>query len=335
MDRKKQSPGLLEIFLLVISLIATIAVIIIQIINSSRPLSQLETSLFSVTQFIFSILFGWLITRLVTKNEYYENLKDYGLSAYRRIRDIKRSLFRLRNVITENRDKYPKEKTHELDILLKIVDDVDDTVVSSIADWGSIIGSEVKKAETIETLEDQLHQVYATGNLQTISNGERNLEIQKIRSEIANLNAGLPPELQVNLDTEFKFPYSTKVYEELASQLEKFNEYRLLTNIRVPFTIGPCHYSEGEAIEVILVYICQNDGIQSIEVRNPQGYTLGQVINSEVNESVTEQEYIGSVYVDLFQQGQNPSVPLGKLVTSEKGKTAIVVASLENIGGRG
>lgn len=183
MEEKKWITNLDLVAIVVVGVLA-LAVLILQVLNINDETTELETGLFNILQFILSFGFAWLLTRLVTKREFQENLEQFAISAYRRIRDIDVSLVRMRREIDQMRARYSKDGVHELDVLKVIASDMADTVRSSIGDWADVIGEDLRKQQRLKQLEES----YAAATLASqrlTANGQP----QESRSDIASISA--------------------------------------------------------------------------------------------------------------------------------------------------
>ena len=58
-----------------------------------------EASLFRALEFIAAIVLGWLLQRIAAREEFSKSLREYAISAYRRISDIQKSVERFRSEI--------------------------------------------------------------------------------------------------------------------------------------------------------------------------------------------------------------------------------------------
>jgi drug/metabolite transporter (DMT)-like permease len=54
--------------------VLVIATITMQIVTSNNQ-TKIEATLFNILQFIFSIAFGWYVTKITTANEFQQNQK--------------------------------------------------------------------------------------------------------------------------------------------------------------------------------------------------------------------------------------------------------------------
>jgi hypothetical protein len=175
--------------------IAGILIYGVQLIFPDPQPSTRETTLYTVLELIISISFGWILQRIDARRQYQESLRQFALSAYRRISDIEKSVLRIKNTIQEKLINYPKDKTHELDVLNVVAEELANTVSSSMLDWVDIIGDELKKKDRIESL--QLEQFALLTNKQ--KDDETIQRLEEVREEINTLKADLPALLQKDM----------------------------------------------------------------------------------------------------------------------------------------
>jgi hypothetical protein len=77
-----------ESTLVVVLGIAAISVVIAEIALASSPLSQLESALFGVLQFVFSLGFAWYLSKESSQTEFEKRQRKFAISAFRRIKEI-------------------------------------------------------------------------------------------------------------------------------------------------------------------------------------------------------------------------------------------------------
>jgi hypothetical protein len=136
-------------------LLLTAGTVYMQISVSGENVTRLETTLFSVLQFIFSLSFAWLLSRATLRNEFKESQKQFAVGAYRRINEIDEGIDRLLSRIQSQLSRVSSETSKEMDVLLAIALGIRASIKSSIADWGDIIGEEIVTLEKIEHIKDE------------------------------------------------------------------------------------------------------------------------------------------------------------------------------------
>lgn len=200
-ETKKKKPFNLQIWTAIILGVICCIIVPIQVgIGISRQLSPLETILFSILQFIFSIGFAWISAKITSKADFIRSQKQFAIAAFRRIKEIDITVERVLNRV-KLQMKTADANTHkELDVILEISRGIRQSIKSSIADWSDIIGEEIATIEKIEIL--TLEEEIITDKIKTknISSNEENQnilkELEKKQDEVMKLIATLPPALQ-------------------------------------------------------------------------------------------------------------------------------------------
>lgn len=132
-----------------------VVVMLILQITTAQNTTKLETTLFSILQFIFSLIFAWILARASMKNEFRESQKKFAVAAYRRINEIDRGVNRLLRR-TRRRMEFSLEETQqEIEVVASIATGISDSIKSSMADWGDIIGEEITTFQEIEKLREK------------------------------------------------------------------------------------------------------------------------------------------------------------------------------------
>lgn len=184
----KEKPSIFEWVVFWIFIAVEIAIFVSRIIRPVAEIDQAENILYSTFEIIFSLYIGYFIQRLDSMRRFQESLKDYGLSAYRRIMDIRKSVDRTISQIERMSVDYPKERISDIRALRLILEGTFDTVESSISDWGEIIGQEIKKKERAEIIQEELEKSQEKPNL---SEADKET-IAALRGELNRINAELP-----------------------------------------------------------------------------------------------------------------------------------------------
>lgn len=169
---------------------------ILQVSTTDEATTKLESALFSVLQFMFSIGFSWLLARISLKAEFKQSQKQFAISAYRRINEINFGVQRILSRVKLSFAEASIETRHELDVIRAISTGVSDSIQSSIADWADVIGEELVTLEKIEELRE------AATTSETLP---ESLETTALTSKLAELNKlieSLPHQLQVVARTE-------------------------------------------------------------------------------------------------------------------------------------
>ncbi len=189
------------IFLFIFS-IGIMLIYFVQLIYPDPQPNPREEILYNGFEVFFSIGIGWVLQRISSRKEFQDSLKQFALSAYRRISDIEKSVNRIRIAIEKARLSYSKEKIHELDILSMATDELSNTVNSSIADWVDVIGDELDKKEKIIELQKE-QQVLKSIAANSSGSGEAEGKVRQLQEEINALKLKLP----YSLKEEVSIPY--------------------------------------------------------------------------------------------------------------------------------
>jgi hypothetical protein len=137
------------VFEIVLGILAG-ATLVAQILRCGATMSQIETTLFGMLQFVFSIAFGWLIARGASKREFEQSQKKFAISAYRRIREIEQGVDGILGRIRTRKQECEEAVVQELYVLQELAQRIRATVVSSTSDWADIIGDEIATVEEME-----------------------------------------------------------------------------------------------------------------------------------------------------------------------------------------
>ncbi|UWG96251.1 hypothetical protein LPY66_15275 [Dehalobacter sp. DCM] len=175
----------------------TVTVIILQITMSKAGLSQLETTLFSILQFIFSLFFAWMLSKMSLQDQFQQSQKKFALAAYRRIKEIERSNDRLVQ-LTDYKIAQSKE-VRELEIINLLAVNVRGTIRASVADWADIIGEELEVLGKLEQKETEYEILLSNKTFEKLSI-DLTKEIKDAKEEIDKLKNNLPLSLKIQQD---------------------------------------------------------------------------------------------------------------------------------------
>lgn len=197
--------------------------------NYSLPDSYRTTENFFVlqgSQFLASILLGYFLQRIQSREEFQNDLKKYALSAYRRIIDIGKIIDRLFLIADNAKVKADKGKVSEIDIIQEIIISAKFIISSSNADWVDIIGEELKKKERIDELQELAAQIKSSPPKPAAQQKETNDQLEQIRKELYNLRSDLPFILQDNKRMDnyggpFEPKFSPIISRYIFDQVEK------------------------------------------------------------------------------------------------------------------
>ena len=97
-------------------------------------MTKTETALFGILEFVFSISFAWILSRISFRAEFEEGQRRFAIAAYRRVREIERTADRLLIRTSQSSSGASLELTHEIDVIRQIAIGIQDAIKSSIAD---------------------------------------------------------------------------------------------------------------------------------------------------------------------------------------------------------
>ena len=186
------------------AVLAVLAIVTLaaHVFRSGADMSQTETTLFGILQFVFSIAFAWIVSRASSKREFETSQKKFAISAYRRIREVEQSVDRLLARIRGRQQECTGVAAQELNVVQEIARGIQATIVSSTSDWADIIGDEIATVEKVERLRrEQSLDTAALYRVVSDGDGGRSEEVQqRLDDSVRVLNeliAGLPASLQV------------------------------------------------------------------------------------------------------------------------------------------
>lgn len=194
MEKKQIQPQICFAIILGFLIASTV---VLQIATCNAGTTKLETTLFSILQFLFSIAFAWVLSSIILKEEYMNNQKKFSLAAYRRIKEIDKGVERLIERIRHKKETMPKEVSHELEVVLEVATGIQETIKSSTADWTDIIGEEVSTVEKIENIKEEQNRLLQEESFSTDKIQPVLVQLKKKEDELTKLISSLPYELQI------------------------------------------------------------------------------------------------------------------------------------------
>lgn len=146
--------------------VLTAATIILRMTTSNAETTALETSLFSILQFLFSIGFAWVLAQIVSRNEFIRSQRNFAVAAYRRIKEIEKGIERLLSRANYQMKVISNQETlRELEVILALASGIQESIKSSIADWGDVIGEEIGTLQKIEEIETEREDLFSAPHL--------------------------------------------------------------------------------------------------------------------------------------------------------------------------
>jgi len=257
---------------------SAIALFIMEI--NAAQLSQLDDALFGALEFMLSIAGGFFLQRIASREEFQRSLRQYALSAYRRITDIRKSMSRLHYEIVRMRTSHPEESVHELDVLGILADEVRNTVNSSVYDWADIIGDEIRKAERIGELQAEIRSTQSP--VQPFESPETAEKMKSLQNEIDSLRSELPMFLEMAARGQEEIlpregRHSTCLYQHYRESMESQGAIYLM--VRPLIERSP---ENVERIENGSPYQIMEDPAMStwhVALLDSEGEWIGEVLN--------------------------------------------------------
>lgn len=197
--------------LILLFIISTVTTLVILQINSVETATKTETTLFNILQFIFSIIFAWLLSAFLGESQFIESQKKFAIGAFRRIKEIERSINRTEKYVNLLESEHD-EVVHSKVIAIKGgLSSMKDTVRSSIADWSDIIGDELEISKEINKLQKIRNEDIE------INKDLTNDKTQERDKEIIRLKEQLPHEFlnELEIDEDFIIENSIEMLAEI------------------------------------------------------------------------------------------------------------------------
>ena len=268
--------------------ILAVVTLIIQISRCGAEASHTETTLFGILQFVFSIAFAWMLARASSKEEFADSQRQFAIAAYRRIREIERTTFRLVQRIHDKRLDCSQELEHELDVIQEVTASLLTTSRSSISDWADIIGDEIATIEKLERLRNkqlgfgQAPPEHLSGaGSRTISKvNELKDRLEEWQAKVDALMEKLPASLQV-MERDEDDDDRARIEMEIAAWQELEDHGKLILNgfwepdAELEKDIRTC--SVGASCAVTRAVVGSRRGV--IALRDNDGKTAGIVTN--------------------------------------------------------
>lgn len=165
-------------------------------INTANTATKIETTLFNILQFIFSILFAWLLSAFMGESQFIESQRKFAIGAFRRIKEIERAINRTQKYVSyleKDTDELVKSKVTAVKGGLAAMQD---TVRSSIADWSDIIGDEIQISNEINKLKK------LRDNTDDVILNNEPAKLEDVNEKITQLIESLPTEIASDIEFE-------------------------------------------------------------------------------------------------------------------------------------
>jgi hypothetical protein len=249
---------------------AFIAVLLPPLIGTSS--TSMELALFGVLQFGLTLLFGWIVTTIVTEKSYEVRQKKFAIAAYRRLMELQGSFSYLCRRI---RRKMTNPSPSDFEVIEAMTHGIELTITSAIADWADIIGDEMD-------VFDELNQTYS--NHAALADSDRDSGANSIRSEssFADLDASaiaetllkkIPASLRFSTAPDIRTKANLEsLIQELSGGGIEFNGFHDET-----FPVPISRYLEGEPLAIRVDDVETRRGI--LTLYDPSRGLIGVITN--------------------------------------------------------
>lgn len=170
----------------------------LEIFISGQGTTKIESTLFGVLQFVFSIAFAWFLSKSNSKSEFEAQQKKFAVAAFRRIKEIESQtthlIERLGKAITDR----GRSHIHELDIARTLAVSINETTQSSKLDWADVIGEQIEALDKIQNIQRQkalIKSIHGESELPALT--ESNPRISTLEEELDSLKNNLSSELKL------------------------------------------------------------------------------------------------------------------------------------------
>jgi len=289
----KKGNNKLDLILSILLLIATIAIIILQILFSTPESTKIETSLFSVLQFVFSLAFSWVLARISLREEFQESQKKFAISAYRRIIEINNAVNRLINRTTLHMGKTEIETNHELDVINEIGVGIRESIKSSVSDWADIIGDEIETVEKIQAIREKQYYEQVDGKPIVDESHKNN---QDSDTAVENLISKLPNSLKLTANELDKYQSSkmSKVRAKLRREEKKKGYIELDGRYESSFDRDIYDFKEGDILQVMIADTNGRTG--ALIAFDDSGKSVGVILNKLTEISDGYFDFVGMLF---------------------------------------
>lgn len=204
-----------HIVLFIIVLLAGVISLFIFQLNIAENATKRELALINILQFILSLGFATLLSRIITEQQFISSQRKFAVGAFRRIKEIERLISRTQKYVSES-SSLAREEMHQMQpVISEALAGAKDIVRSSIADWADVIGDEIEVEREIQRLKKWRSE---QDELTSRSDADQDdAKLEDISKRIGELMAELPPELRASVTVDEDDGYEVdKAVERLA-----------------------------------------------------------------------------------------------------------------------
>jgi len=273
---------------------------------ASPERTQLNDALFGALEFILVLAAGLLIQRVASREEFQRSLKQYALSAFRRISDIKRSTDHLRSQLDRVRAQYSRDRTSDLDGVSAVVSELATTVNSSVLDWIDIIGEEIVSFERAQVLQ---HKITSAPPPRGATDNETRTRLDALQKELTSLRSELPLVFQAALQTEIlprEGRFSPIVYAHYAEMVRQSG----FITLQVSIFLEADENLEDRLRTQVPYRLWDDSGMSKFRVglAFATGEWIGPIENPFVFTDIYENDFYTTLY-DLLPIGHDSPAP--------------------------
>ncbi|MDQ0046744.1 hypothetical protein J2T18_001016 [Paenibacillus polymyxa] len=292
---KKSQSNIFNIITTIVLGIIAIGIVLLQLYTVNPETTKLELALLNVLQFIFSAVFSIFLARVTFQNEFIKSQKRFAIAAYRRMTELDKSVLNLIGKINEKM-KINSDLNSDFEVLLVITDGIKQSIGSSIADWGDIIGDEIETLEEINKLileRERILSINGKGNI-TGDDGKtdnKQIEIDQYNKKLMDLMSSLPETIKIQIKEQHKEVTSNNLDEQIKINLGtilgeiKRNGYLVLSGFwtkEEKYQIGRDiqDFKIGDKVYVALTKK-DKDERGPINLIDSEETTIGRIINTQ------------------------------------------------------
>ncbi len=230
-------------------------------VGTVPPLLQ---AFFEIIKVFLVWAIGFVTKLILASEDFQQELQRFVISAYRRISDIRYSMHRIREDITNLRKSYPRDKVHEFDVISARAEEIERHVISSEDDWKDFLQREISALDEIERRKDQIRGIITSTSAQNQQDTEE--LISQLRNEIRHLADSLPFSLKtlIDIEREEALPREGRHSALVADYIN--NSIRENSFFRIPVD------ARGVLTDL---------SVDSIKSNNPYGYYIDVAAGSE------------------------------------------------------
>jgi len=242
--------------------------------------------------FFLALAMGWAVQDIVSRSEYNRSLRQYALSAYRRVTDISGTVTRIASETRRAILKQPESSPAVLHVIDALADELGSTVRSAIVDWAEVIGEDIRMLARYEQLRSRRKALSPEESPQDSSTAAQS--IRRLEEEIAGLRRLLPTPMRTAIDLEEDIlpragRLSRLVLERLLSEIRETSAVRILVS-----SASRLSEQVEMAIAAAAPYSFRIDTAARSEhlvIYDPRGDDIGVIVNPFQDLGIYEKDY--------------------------------------------